>query len=150
MLCAANSIGRKNHGYQRSGELITAAYKLCFWRAVLSCKKRKTRYTKRVRELAERLGISSETYTNKTHKATRKELHKARKEKKAIQDRDGEARAKWLEEIAQEKANTDPTQDWEKVLEKMKTAAIQKQMHRKITGIFQKSHLPLDYIEIPK
>ena len=109
MLSAANSVGRKNYGYQRSKELITAAYKLCFWRAVLSCKKRKTRYTKRVRELAEKLGIPTETYASKSHRATRKELHRARKEKKAIQDRDGEARAKWLEEIAQEKAETDPT-----------------------------------------
>ena len=46
MLNAANSVGRKNHGYQRSGELITAAYKLCFWRAVLSCKKRKNKIHK--------------------------------------------------------------------------------------------------------
>ena len=118
MLRAANSIGRKNYGYQRSEELITAAYKLCFWRSVLLCKKRKAGYTKRVKELAEKLGIPTETYASKSHKETRKELQQARKEKKAIQNRDGEARAKWLKEIAQEKAKADPTQYWENVLEK--------------------------------
>ena len=60
MLSAANSIGRKNYGYQRLGEMTTAAYKLYFWQAVLSCKRRKTRHTKRVKDLAERLEISSE------------------------------------------------------------------------------------------
>ena len=84
----------------------------------MSCKRRKTRYTKRVGELAEKLSIPTEAYANKSYRDTRKELQRARKEKKAIQDRDCEARARWLEEIAQEKAETDPTQDWEKVLEK--------------------------------
>ena len=81
MLSAANSVGRKNYGYQRSGELITAAYKLCFWRAVLSCKKRKTRYTKRVRELAEKLGIPTEIYVSKSHKKQGKNYKKPEREK---------------------------------------------------------------------
>ena len=147
---AANAVGRKNFGYQRSPELIRAGKQVTFWRAVHSCKRRKAPYTIRVITLAGELGIGSETYHHLTAKESRTRVSIAWKHKRGIEKQDGEHRAKWLEDLAQEAALLKPGSEWEKVLAQMINVSRQRALNSKLSSLTKDAHSGLDYVEVPQ
>ncbi len=146
---AENSVGRKNFGYQRSSALVNAGAAVLLWKAVFSCINRKTKFTERVRKLAEKLLIPSNEYTNLDHKQARMKMSDARKCKRAVNKNDGEERAKWLEGIAQAAALDKPDRDWQAILKQMIRAARQRSIQQKLSFVFRPTYSKLDYVEVP-
>ena len=82
MIAAANKIGRKNYGYQRSEDLIDAGRRLNLAKGILSCIRNKMKWTNAVCKLAE----LTNTDLNESRKLTRHEArakaHEAREQLK--------------------------------------------------------------------
>ena len=146
---AADSVGRKNFGYQNSPKLAQAGTTVLLWKAILSCVRRKTAFSDRVGKLAQRMSVETEEYSAITHQQARAKLAAARKDKREIQRQDGEERAKWLEEIAQAAQLDQPDKEWEQLLKQMIHAARQRSIQRKVSSIMNPPHAKLDYIEVP-
>ena len=150
MICAANLVGRTDFGYQRSDALIQAGRRITFWKAIMRRARGGGGLTDRMIRLAEALGIERDSYEGLSQRQARRKLHQARLDKREIHKRDGEERAKWLEEHAKAQAETDPSADWKAILKRMIAAARQRLLQRKVTRIFKPAPSPLDYIQVPQ
>ncbi|KAL7547174.1 LOW QUALITY PROTEIN: hypothetical protein ACHAWF_010494 [Thalassiosira exigua] len=93
MIAAANSIGRKNYGYQLSPDLKVAGEDITFWKGVCSCIRRKAPFTARVTKMADLQKMDKAEYTI-TYKAARRKLSEARKRRREVIKNEGEERAK--------------------------------------------------------
>ena len=147
---AANSTGKTDFGYQRSPALVQAGRLITFWKAVASGIRRRVTLPERMTRLASHLGIEDDHYQNIPHRIARRKITEARRTKREIHKRDGEERAKWLDEEAKAKATENPTgPDWTVVKKQMIHAAHDRQMNRKLSGLFRRPHTPLDHILTP-
>lgn len=121
---AANAVGRKNFGHQRSDVLVNAGRKVRLMKSISSCIRNSTgKYSEKVVELAKQLDYDLEPYDTMTIRKARRKVTAAILEKKEVNKNAAEHRAKWLERMAQEIASQKPGSDWEKVLKQMVKAA---------------------------
>jgi len=93
--------------------------------------------------------VKETKYINISYKDACVNLTHARKNKRAIEKKDGEKRAKWLEELVQEAAMDKLYSDWETLLKEMIPSACQKSLQQKLSSVMKGEREPLDYIEIP-
>ncbi|KAL7549686.1 hypothetical protein ACHAWF_012949 [Thalassiosira exigua] len=149
MIAAANSIGRKNYGYQLSPDLKASGEDITFWKGVCSCIRRKAPFTARVTKMADARKMNEAEYTL-TYKAARRKLSEARKRRREIINNEGEERAKWLEELAIAMNVDDPLKSHEDCIKQMANAARQRQMQRKMSNAMKPLRGSLDYILVPR
>lgn len=149
IISAANSTGRKDFGYQRSPQLVATARAVVMWKSLASSKRRTVGITDRARQLSEELSLDISDFPVWKTKDIEERLRIAYMHKREAQKNDGELRAKWLEELAQEAALDKPDKEWQDVLKEMIAAARQRSLQRKLTSIMKPPRSGLDYIEVP-
>lgn len=149
IISAANSVGRKDFGYQCSPDLVTAGMTYRLWKMILSCKRRKKQYSEQIYTLADDLSCKYSAFELLNYKEIRTKLREVRAQKRLIEKADSDKRAQWLEKLAIEATIDEPLKDWKQILEQMISAAKQKGMQRKLTGIFKPDRSSLRDIEVP-
>ena len=137
MKASANSVRRKDYGYQRSADLIEAGQRLNLFKGILSCIGGKTTWTKAVTRLAELTSTNLEEMENLTYAEARTRTHKAREHLSKVQKEDGENQIKWLEGKAHSNFLENPKGTFDSFLKQMISAAKQMQLNRKLKRILK-------------
>ena len=149
MIAAANAVGRKDHGYQRSEDFINAGREINLGKGISSCTHNGMEWARAVERLANLTKSELDGIEELIDAVLRSKAHEAREELKKMQLNDGERRIKWLERRAEERFLEDPREEIQQHLRQMISAAKQKQMQRKLSHIIKPEYKTMTHIEIP-